>query len=164
MRFHAGNSRDVSREFVDKAVSGNRLSDEGFAQNRKFIMPTDPRSEINSAGEAIGTVDVVGFAGIGFALIAAGLYALLFFMLHKLPASRNELQQVSTNAPALTRLLVVAASAALLNVVALILCLTGFLAPRRPRTLSAIGATLTTLMLLAVFSVVIVSLVVSPAP
>ena len=52
----------------------------------------------------------------------------------------------------------------ILNVVALILCLTGFLAPRRPRTLSMIGTALTTLMLLAVFSVVIVSLVVSPAP
>ena len=127
-------------------------------------MSTDRRLEINSAGEATGTVDVVGIAGIGFALIAAGLYALLFFMLHKLPSSRNELEQLSTNAPALTRLLVVAASAALLNVVALILCLTGFLAPRRPRTLAAIGATLTTLMLIAVFSVVIVSLVVSPAP
>ncbi len=127
-------------------------------------MSTDRRSEITSTGEPAGTVDVVGFAGIGFAVIAAGLYTLLFFMLHKLPSTRNELEQLSTNAPALTRLLVVAASASLLNVVALILCLTGFLAPRRPRTLSAIGATLTTLMLLAVFSVVIVSLVVSPAP
>ena len=127
-------------------------------------MSSDRRSEINSTGEATGTLDVVGFAGIGFALIAAGLYSLLFFMLHKLPSSRNELEQLSTNAPALTRLLVVAASAALLNVVALILCLTGFLAPRRPRTLSIVGAALTTIMLFAVFSVVIVSLVVSPAP
>ena len=90
-------------------------------------MSTDRRSEINSASEASGTVDVVGFAGIGFALIAAGLYALLFYMLHKLPSSRNELEQLGTNAPALTRLMVVAASAALLNVVALILCLTGLL-------------------------------------
>lgn len=128
------------------------------------MMSTNQRSEINSAGEATATVDVAGFAGIGFAVVAMGFYALLFYMLHKLPSSRNELEQLSTNAPALTRLLVVAASAALLNVVALILCLTGFLAPRRPRTLSAIGTALTTLMLLAVFSVVIVSLMVSPAP
>ena len=128
------------------------------------MMSTSQRSENTAAGEAAGTVDIAGFAGIGFAVIAMGLYALLFYMLQMLPSSRNELEQLSTNAPALTRLLVVAASAALLNVVALILCLTGFLAPRRPRTLSAIGAALTTIMLLAVFSVVIVSLVVSPAP
>jgi hypothetical protein len=127
-------------------------------------MSTSQRSENISAGEATETVDIAGFAGIGFAVIAMGLYAFLFYMLHRLPSSRNELEQLGTNAPALTRLLVVAASAALLNVVALILCLTGFLAPRRPRTLSTIGAALTTIMLLAVFSVVIVSLVVSPAP
>ena len=126
-------------------------------------MSTDRRSETNPPGEVVGTADVVGFAGLGFALIAAGLYALLFFMLHKLPSSRNELEKLTTNAPALTRLLVVAASAGLLNIVALILCLTGYMAPRRPRTISAIGATLTTLMLLAVFSVVVVSLIVSPA-
>ncbi len=127
-------------------------------------MSSDRRSETISTGEPTVTLDIVGFAGIGFSVIAAGLYALLFYMLHRLPSSRNELEQLSTNAPALTRLLVVAASAALLNVVGLILCLISFLTPRRPRTLSIIGAAITTLMLVAVFSVVIVSLVVSPAP
>ena len=106
----------------------------------------------------------MGWAGIGFALIAAGLYGVLFYKLHQLPSSRNELEELGTNAPALTRLLVVAASAGLLNVVALILCLSGFLAPRRPRAMSVIGTTFSALMLIAVFSVVVVSLLMSPRP
>ena len=112
--------------------------------------------------EMPGTANIVGWAGIGFALIAAGLYVALFFMLHRLPSSRNDLEELGTNAPALTRLLVVAASAGLLNVVALILCLSGFLAPRRPRAMSVIGTTFSAFMLIAVFSVVIVSLLISP--
>ena len=119
----------------------------------------EPNSVTNAAGESM---NIVGWAGIGFALIAAGLYGVLFYMLHKLPSSRSELEQLRTNAPALTRLLVVAASAALLNVVALILCLSGFLAPRRPRAMSVIGTALSALMLIGVFSVVIVSLMIAP--
>ena len=119
--------------------------------------------EINlAATEAPGSVNIVSWAGIGFALIAAGLYGVLFYKLHQLPTSQNELEEIQTNAPALTRLLVVAASAALLNVVALILCLSGFLAPRRPRTMSVIGTTFSAFMLIAVFSVVVVSLLISP--
>ncbi len=114
--------------------------------------------------EMPGTANIVGWAGIGFALIAAGLYVALFYMLHRLPSTRNELEELGTNAPALTRLLVVAASAGLLNVVALILCLSGFLAPRRPRAMSVIGTTFSALMLIAVFSVVVVSLLMSPRP
>ena len=119
----------------------------------------EPNSGVNGA---TGSMNIVGWAGIGFALIAAGLYGVLFLMLHRLPSSRNELEQLRTNAPALTRLIVVAASAALLNVVALILCLSGFLAPRRPRTMSVIGTSLSAIMLIGVFSVVIVSLIIAP--
>jgi len=106
-------------------------------------------------------MNIVGWAGIGFAIIAAGLYGLLFFMLDNLPSSSSELEQLRTNAPALTRLLVVAASGALLNVVALILCISGFLAPQRPRTMSVIGTSLSAVMLIGVFSVVIVSLMIA---
>ena len=128
-------------------------------------MSTERVPENNLAtAEAPGTANIVGWAGIGFALIAAGLYGVLFYRLHQLPASQHELEELQTNAPALTRLLVVAASAALLNVVALILCLSGFLAPRRPRTMSVIGTTFSALMLIAVFSVVVVSLLFSPRP
>ncbi len=119
--------------------------------------------EINlAATEAPGSINIVSWAGIGFSLIAAGLYGVLFYKLHELPTSQNELEEIQTNAPALTRLLVVAASAALLNVVALILCLSGFLTPRRPRTMSVIGTTFSAFMLIAVFSVVVVSLLISP--
>lgn len=111
-----------------------------------------------------GTANIAGWAGIGFALIAAGLYVALFYMLHRLPSSRNDLEELGTNAPALIRLLVVAASAGLLNVVALILCLSGFLGPKRPRAMSVIGTTFSAIMLIAVFSVVIVSLLISPRP
>ena len=117
-----------------------------------------------NAADTSGTMNIVGWAGIAFALIAAGLYGVLFYMLHELPSSRNDMEELRTNAPALTRLIVVAASAALLNAVALILCLSGFLAPKRPRTMSVIGTTFSALMLIAVFSVVVVSLVISPRP
>lgn len=128
-------------------------------------MTTDRAPDSNfTTTEMPGTANIVGWAGIGFALIAAGLYVGLFYMLHRLPSSRNDLEELETNAPALTRLLVVAASAGLLNVVALILCLSGFLTTRRPRAMSVIGTTFSTLMLIAVFSVVVVSLLISPRP
>ncbi len=128
-------------------------------------MSTERPSDTNLAtSESPDTANIVGWAGIGFALIAAGLYGVLFYMLYRLPSSRNELEELRTNAPALTRLLVVAASAALLNVVGVILSLTGFLAPRRPRTMSVIGTAFSAIMLIAVFSVVVVSLLMSPRP
>ena len=128
-------------------------------------MSTERPSDTNLAtSESPDTANIVGWAGIGFALIAAGLYGVLFYMLYRLPSSRNELEELRTNAPALTRLLVVAASAALLNVVGVILSLTGFLAPRRPRTMSVIGSAFSAIMLIAVFSVVVVSLLMSPRP
>ena len=128
-------------------------------------MSTQRVTETNlTTTESPGAANIVGWAGIGFALIAAGLYGVLFYKLHQLPSSRNELEELGTNAPALTRLLVVAASAGLLNIVALILCLSGFLAPRRPRAMSVIGTTFSALMLIAVFSVVVVSLLMSPRP
>ena len=126
-------------------------------------MSTDRISEASLATtEAPGAANIVSWAGIGFALIAAGLYGVLFYKLQRLPSSRNELEALQSNAPALTRLLVFAASAALLNIVALILCLSGFLAPGRPRTMSVIGTTFSALMLIAVFSVVVASLLISP--
>lgn len=128
-------------------------------------MSTDRVSDTNLATtEAPGTANIVSFAGIGFALIAAGLYGVLFYKLHQLPSAQHELEELQTNAPALTRILVVAASAALLNGVALILCLSGFLAPGRPRTMSVIGTIFSALMLIAVFSVVVASLLISPQP
>ena len=128
-------------------------------------MTTERVSETNiSTTESLNSANVVSGAGIAFAFIAAGLYGLLFYMLHNLPSDRNELEELQTNAPALTRLLVVAASGALLNVVALILCLSGFLAPGRSRRMSIVGSAFSALMLIAVFSVVVASLLISPRP
>lgn len=128
-------------------------------------MTTERVSETSlTTTETLTSANVVSVVGIGFALIAAGLYGLLFYMLHNLPSERNELEKIQTNAPALTRLLVVAASAALLNVVALILCLSGLLAAGRSRRMSVVGSVFSALMLIAVFSVVVASLLISPRP
>jgi hypothetical protein len=106
--------------------------------------------------------NIVAWAGIGFGLFAAILYAVLFMMLYELPSTRNEIEDLRTNAPALTRLLVVGGSAGLLNVVSLILCLTGYLIRGRSRFEAVVGSAISALMLLAVFSVVFVSLFLSP--
>jgi len=108
--------------------------------------------------ESPESANLVAWAGIGFGAIATILYGVLFFMLHRLPSTRNELENLTTNAPALTRLLVVGGSAGLLNVVSLILCLMGYVVPRRSRFEAIVGSVLSALMLLAVFSVVIASL------
>jgi len=112
--------------------------------------------------ESPESANLVAWAGIGFGGIAAILYGVLFFMLHSLPSTRQELENLTTNAPALTRLLVVGGSAGLLNVVSLILCLMGYVVPRRSRFEAIVGSLLSALMLLAVFSVVFVSLILAP--
>lgn len=112
-----------------------------------------------------GTSDpanIVAWAGIAFGLVAAILYSVLFFMLSELPSTRNELEELATNAPSLTRFLVVGGSAGLLNVVSLILCLTGFVISRRARFETVAGSILSGLMLLAFLSVVFVSLILVP--
>jgi hypothetical protein len=126
-------------------------------------MTTERALEASGTGaEASSSANVISWAGVAFALISAGLYGCLFYMLHKLPTSRQQLEDLQTNAPALTRLLVVAASAALLNVVSLILCLAGLFAPGRHRLIPLVGAAFSALMLIAVFSVVVASLLISP--
>ena len=108
--------------------------------------------------ESTETANVVAWAGILFGVVAAILYGVLFLMLHELPSSRQELTDITANAPALTRLLVVGGSAGLLNIVSLILCLTGYVIQGRSRFEAIAGTAVSGLMLLAVFSVIIVSL------
>ncbi len=124
-------------------------------------MSTDQQSEQSPLAESSGPANIVAWAGVGFAVVAAGLYVVLFFMLSELPSTRNELEELKTNAPALTRLLAVGASAALLNVVALILCLTGYVIPRGSPLVAIIGSLASLVMMLAVFSVVVASLIVA---
>ena len=86
-------------------------------------MSTDQTQEQPRSSETSEPANIVAWAGVVFAVVAAVLYGVLFFMLSELPSTRNELEALKTNAPALTRLLIVGASAGLLNIVSLILCL-----------------------------------------
>ena len=123
-------------------------------------MSTDQTQEQPASSENSEPANIVAWAGVVFAVVAAVLYGVLFFMLSELPSTRIELEALKTNAPALTRLLIVGASAGLLNVVSLILCLTGYVIPRGSRLVAVIGSLASLLMMLAVFSVVIASLIV----
>ena len=123
-------------------------------------MSTDQLQEQQASGETSSPANIVAWAGVIFAAIAAVLYGVLFFMLSELPSTPNELEELKTNAPALTRLLIVGGSAGLLNVVSLILCLTGYIIPRGSGLVAVIGSIASLLMMLAVFSIVIASLIV----
>lgn len=107
-------------------------------------------------------VNIIAWIGIVFIVIAAILYEVLHQMLVRLPSNRAELDELRTNAPALTRLLLVGAVAVMTNVVAVILCLTGIVIPRRSRAVAIVGSILSGLMLLAVISLVLASLLLTP--
>lgn len=121
-------------------------------------MSSDRTHDQQISAESAEPANVVAWAGILFGIVAAILYGVLFFMLHELPSSRQELTDITANAPTLTRLLVVGGSAGLLNIVSLILCLTGYVIQGRSRFEAIAGTAVSGLMLLAVFSVIIVSL------
>ena len=121
-------------------------------------MSTDPAPTQPAVQESPEPINVTAVAGIVFTILAAILYGVLFFKLKELPSRQDELEGLKTNAPALTRLLMVAAGAGMLNVVSLILCVTGYVVPRGSRLLAVVGSLLALVMLLTVFSVVVASL------
>ncbi|MFN9719207.1 MAG: hypothetical protein ACK58L_10960 [Planctomycetota bacterium] len=125
-------------------------------------MSSEINSESGSETPTTESLNVVALAGIGFALITAILYAVLFYLLRQLPTSREGLDELRTNTTAITRFLIVGASAGLLNVVSLILCLIGYVLPRRSRLEAVIGSVLSAIMMLAVFSVIVVALLLTP--
>lgn len=125
-------------------------------------MSTELTSEANNDSMPQDAVNVVAWTGIGFGLIAAVLYAVLFYLLNQLPTSREGLDQIKANTPAITRFLIVGASAGLLNVVALILCLIGYILPQRSRWEAIVGSVISGIMLVAIFSVVLVAIVLVP--
>jgi hypothetical protein len=125
-------------------------------------MSTELTSEANNDSMPQDAVNVVAWTGIGFGLIAAVLYAVLFYLLNQLPTSREGLDQIKANTPAITRFLIVGASAGLLNVVSLILCLIGYILPQRSRWEAIIGSVISGIMLVAIFSVVLVAIVLVP--
>ena len=124
-------------------------------------------STANNQPEADSTqlaepVNFVAWIGIIFFVVAAILYEVLHQMLVQLPATRAELDELRTNAPALTRLLLVGAVAVMTNVVAVVLCLTGIVIPRRSKAVAIVGSILSGLMLMAVVSLILASLLISP--
>ncbi|MFN5436983.1 MAG: hypothetical protein ACK5ES_20640 [Planctomyces sp.] len=121
-------------------------------------MSNDRSAENSPVSEHPDYPDHLGWAGVGFALFAALLYVVLRQMLIQLPTTRAELNELSTNAPVLSRLMIVAASAALNNIVALVLSLISYVSERRSHTLAVIGIAISTTMLLGFFSIVFVSL------
>ncbi len=125
-------------------------------------MAADRELELPLSTEVSEPANIVAWAGIVFGFIAALLYGVLFFLLSELPDNREELEGLTTNSPALTQLLIAGGSAGLLNLVSLILCLTGYLIPGRSKFEAIVGTLLSALMLLAVFSVVFVSLMLTP--
>lgn len=125
-------------------------------------MAADREPEVPVSNDVSEPANIVAWAGIAFGFIAAVLYGVLFFLLRELPEDRQELESLTTNSPALTQLLIAGGSAGLLNLVSLILCLTGYLIPGRSRFEAIMGSIASALMLLAVFSVVFVSLMLTP--
>jgi len=121
-------------------------------------MSTERPSELPAGPEQPESANAVAWAGLGFSLIALILYVGLQQMLIQLPATRAELDGLRTNAPALTRLMIVGAGAALMNLAGLVLCLVGYVAPGRSRLVAILGALVSALMLLGFFSIVLVSL------
>lgn len=124
----------------------------------RFPMSTDRSPEIPPATEQPDYPDHLGWAGMVFAIITALLYTVLRQMLIQLPTTRAELSELSTNAPVLSRLMIVAASASLSNIVALILSMISYVSERRSHTLAVSGIALSAAMLLGFFSIVFVSL------
>jgi hypothetical protein len=81
-------------------------------------------------------------------------------MLLRLPSSRGDIDQLRTNAPALTRLMIVGAAGALLNLASLVLSLFSYISSQRHRTLAAILLFVSGSMLLVLFSIIFTSLII----
>lgn len=100
-------------------------------------------------------VNTVAVAGLIFGLMAAGLYSLLFYWVQALPNSADQLMELPTNTPAVLKLVAVGGSGALLNVVALMLCVAGLLIPHRSRGLALTGTIVFGAMFLGIACVVL---------
>lgn len=98
---------------------------------------------------------------IAFVLLisAIGLYVALRQMLLHLPSTRGDIDQLRTNAPALTRLMIIGATGALLNFASLALSLFNYVSSQQHRTISAILLFVSGSMLLVLFSIIFTSLI-----
>ncbi|MCA9034026.1 MAG: hypothetical protein KDA91_02795 [Planctomycetaceae bacterium] len=105
-----------------------------------------------------GSTNTVAIAGFAFGLLSIGLYALLFYWASRLPGSPAELHQLQNDPSTLVQLVALGGSGALLNVVALILCVYGLLIPHRSRILALVGTVLFGVAFLGSASVVILGM------
>lgn len=123
-------------------------------------MSADNQPEsLSSSPDADSTHPIV-WSGLVLAILAMAGYFVLRQMLLHLPSSRSSIDELRTNAPALTRLMIVGACSAVLNFVALVLSLIGCVIARGGRAAAVFSSLLSAGMLLVLFSVVLVSLLV----
>lgn len=103
----------------------------------------------------------IAIAGLAFGVVALLLYVLAWSFVDTLPDSVAELTQLNASPSRLTRFVVTTGSAALINLVALSLSLTGLLLPQRPRLAAAVGSLLCGVMVIGIPGVIAVSLLFS---
>lgn len=106
--------------------------------------------------------NTVALIGTIIAVVAVVLCGLMFLLASQLPSQEATVPQLSVDTPAQLRLLIVGCSTAVLAFVALILCVVGLFLPNRPRLLAAVGATVSLLLLLGVFGVLLIGAMLNP--
>lgn len=104
---------------------------------------------------------MVAVAGAVFCCVSALLYIGLFYQVNQLPAEQQLLETLSSRTPTMIRLVVLGASAGLLNLVALVLSSIGLMLRQRSKWLATAGTIASILMLLSLASVVILGAVAS---
>ena len=116
---------------------------------------------VDNALPLSNTVAVIGLILVG---VAGFLCAVMFAIADQLPADSREFRELMNNTPTQLRLLILGCSAGVLVVVAFVLCVVGLFLPNRPRLAATIGTTLSLLLMLGVFGVMIVGVLLNPAP
>lgn len=122
---------------------------------------------IENAGSEISTAPVisnsVALIGLILAIVAALMCSLMFVMANQLPVDAQGFEDyLQHDTPAHLRLLILGCSTLLLVAVALILCVVGLFLPNRPRIMAVIGASISGLILLGVFGVLILGAIMTP--
>ena len=118
---------------------------------------TETETDASGSSEAaqISPTNTVAVAGAAFGVIAMGLYAGLFYWVWRLPNSSDDLRQLQTDTPTLLKLVALGGSGTILNLVALVLCITGLLLPLRSRWLALAGTIIFGAMFLGIACVVL---------
>ena len=124
--------------------------------------PTDPVTSVPEHQEPVP--NTVALIGIILVAIAAALCVLLLILVNQLPDEVEKVRELKGTGPAQLQLLILLCSTAVLTIVAFFLCAVGLFLPNRPRLLAITGTTLSLLLLLGVFGVVITGTLMQPTP